>query len=106
VLTGEKGDAPGGARLLAVVVQELHPLLCQPINVGRVVAHDPVAVATEVRDADIVAEDDQDIRLVGLCHALTPVFDHCSVGSARARNQQRVRSDSTATPPANDQSLD
>src|SRR5262249_19088063 len=64
-LTGDEGRAPGRARLLAIRVRELHSLPGEAIDVRRAVAHHTVAVAAEVGDADVVAPDHQNVRLVG-----------------------------------------
>ena len=63
MLTGEKRGAAGGAALLGVVLQEANSLLANPVNVGRFVAHQPIAIGADIGDADVVAEDDQDVRL-------------------------------------------
>ena len=56
---------PAVQRLLAVVVQEADALVGDAVDVGRLVAHQAVAVGADVGDADVVAEDDEDVRLVG-----------------------------------------
>ena len=73
-LPGDEGRAAGGARLLAVGVGEQHALLGDAVDVGRLVAHQPVRVAAQVRDADVVAPDDEDVRLLvaGLALGLPP----------------------------------
>ena len=40
------------------------PSLRDAVDVGRFVAHQAVAVAAEIGDADVVAEDDEDVRLL------------------------------------------
>ncbi|MNG40164.1 hypothetical protein D3C84_1286270 [compost metagenome] len=35
------------------------------VDVGSFVAHHALVVGTEVKDADVVAEDHQDVRFVG-----------------------------------------
>jgi hypothetical protein len=64
VLAGDERRPTGGAALLAVVVGETHALVRDPVDVGRPVAHQAVAVAAQVADADVVAPDDEDVRLV------------------------------------------
>src|SRR5439155_11795024 len=49
----------------AVVIGKTHALLGNTVDVGRAVAHQPVAVAAEVGDADIVAPNHDDVRLGG-----------------------------------------
>ena len=63
-LARDERGAPGGAALLAVGVGEAHPLVGDPVDVRRPVAHQPVAVTAQVRDPDVVAPDHQDVGLV------------------------------------------
>ena len=80
-------DAAGGAALLAVGVGEEHAFVGDAVDVGRPVAHQPVAVAAQVRDADVVAPDDEDVRLVG--HQAARSFRRA--GSARRTMQRKPR---------------
>ena len=64
VLAGEERRASRSAGLLAVVVQEPDALLGDAVDIGRLIAHQPVAIGADIGNADIVAEDDKD---VGLC---------------------------------------
>ena len=63
-LAGDERRAARGARLLAVGVGEQHPFLGDAVDVGRLVAHQAVRVAAQVRDADVIAPDDEDVGLV------------------------------------------
>ena len=63
VLAGEERGTAGGARLLAVVVLEADALLGDAVDVRRLVAHQAAAVGADVGDADVVAEDHQDVGL-------------------------------------------
>jgi hypothetical protein len=65
-LSRDERRASRGAALLAVGVREAHPLVRDPVDVRGAVAHQPVAVAAEVRDPDVVAPDHEDVRPV--CH--------------------------------------
>ena len=47
-LPGDEGRAAGGAGLLAVGVGEQHAFLGDAVDVGRLVAHQPVRVAAQV----------------------------------------------------------
>ena len=71
-LTGDERRAAGRAGLLAIGVGEAHPFFRDPVDVGRSVAHQPIAVAAEVRDADVVSPDHEDVRLGG--SAMLPPF--------------------------------
>jgi hypothetical protein len=62
-LAGDERRPARRARLLAVRVGEPHALVRDPVDVGRPVAHQAVAVAAEVRDPDVVAPDHEDVRL-------------------------------------------
>ncbi len=65
-LAGDEGGAAGGAGLLAVVVGEEPALLGQPVDVGGAVAHLAAVVGGDVPVADVVAHDDEDVRLGGV----------------------------------------
>jgi hypothetical protein len=80
-LAGDEGGAPRRAALLAVRVREPHPFVGDPVDVGRSVAHQPVAVAAEVGDPDVVAPDHENVRLLG-SHARSP-FVECRPPGAR-----------------------
>src|SRR5207253_8437969 len=62
--TGDERGSSGRAALLAIAVGKAHPFLRDAVDIGCAVAHQPVTVATQVGDADIVAPDHDDVRLV------------------------------------------
>jgi hypothetical protein len=70
-LSGDERSASGGAALLAVPVGEHRALAADAVDVGRAVAHDAHVVGADVVPADVVAHDEQDVRLatgrLGLC---------------------------------------
>src|SRR5262245_19353303 len=76
VLAGDERGSPGRAALLAVAVGEAHTLLRDAVDIGRAIPHQPVAIATEVGDADVVPPDDDDIwfLLFLLCHFILLSF--------------------------------
>ena len=63
-LSGDERGSAGRAGLLAVAVREQHALLRDPVDVRRPVAHQAVRIATQVRLTDVVAPDDEDVRLL------------------------------------------
>jgi hypothetical protein len=67
-LTGNKRRSPRGAALLAVRIGEPRPLVGDPVDVRRPVAHQSVAVTAEVRDPDVIAPDNENVRLLRLSH--------------------------------------
>ena len=73
-LPGDERRAPRGAGLLAVGVREHHPFLREAVDVGRLVAHQPVRIAAEIRDADVVTPDDEDVGLLRLGHRVLLSF--------------------------------
>ena len=58
VLAGDEGRPACGAALLPVVVGETHSLGGDAVDVGGLITHHPVAVATEVALADVIAPDE------------------------------------------------
>ena len=61
--TEDERGAARGAALLRVGVGEQRAFLGEAIDVGRLVAHDAEVVGADVVDADVVAPDDEDVRL-------------------------------------------
>src|SRR6185436_8089969 len=66
MLPGQKRRPTGRTGLLAVVVQKTQAIFRNSIDVRRVISHQPVAVAAQVGDADVIAEDDENVRLLVL----------------------------------------
>ena len=62
-LAGDEGGAAGGAGLLAVIVGEKRALIGDAVDVGRAIAHHAAVVGADVPVADVVAHDDEDVRL-------------------------------------------
>ncbi|MCY1187179.1 hypothetical protein D9M73_281310 [compost metagenome] len=68
MLAENEGSTPGGAGLLAVGMGEQRAFSADTVDVGGFVTHHALVVSTQVEDADVVAEDHQDVRFVGgLC---------------------------------------
>ncbi|MCY1415003.1 hypothetical protein D9M71_304700 [compost metagenome] len=65
MLAQDERRTPGGAGLLAVGMSEQCAFFADAVDVGSFVAHHALVVGTEVKDADVVAEDHQDVRFVG-----------------------------------------
>ncbi len=64
VLAEDEGRPSGGAALLGVPVGEEGTLLRDGVDVGRLVAHHPLVVSTDVPIADVVAPDDENVGFV------------------------------------------
>jgi hypothetical protein len=62
-LPGDKGCPAGRTALLAVRIGEAHPFVGNTVDVGRAVAHQPVAVTAQIGNADVITPDDQNVRL-------------------------------------------
>jgi hypothetical protein len=72
-LPGDERGPPGGAALLAVPVGEHGPFSGHAVDVGSAIPHDAQIVGTDVVPPDIVAPEDQDVRLLGLRHEQSPL---------------------------------
>ena len=72
-LAGDEGSPPGRARRLGVKGRQLDALIGYPVDIGRGHAHDVAAKAADIRIADIVSENDEDVGLflVGHDHDLS-----------------------------------
>src|SRR5262249_6481051 len=62
-LPGDECSPASGAGLLSVAVGEDCPLLGDAVDVGRTVTHHAAVVGAKVPVADVVAPDDEDVRL-------------------------------------------
>ncbi len=62
-LSTDEGCAARGAALLAVGIGESHALIGDAVDVRCAIAHHAVAVAAQIADSDVVAPDDEDVRL-------------------------------------------
>jgi hypothetical protein len=65
-LPGDESGAASGAALLSVPVGECRPFCRKAVDVGRLVAHHPAVIGTDVELPDIVAPDHQDVRFLVL----------------------------------------
>ena len=72
VLAGDERGAAGRAALLAVVVGEGRAFVGDAVDVGRAVAHLAAVVVADVPPADVVAPEDEDVRLAGFSHLNLP----------------------------------
>jgi hypothetical protein len=63
-LPRDEGRSARRAGLLAVGIGEQHAFLGDAIDVRRAIAHQPMCVATQIRLADVIAPDHQNIGLV------------------------------------------
>jgi hypothetical protein len=62
-LTGDEVRAAGGAARLGVVVGERMPCGGQLVEIRRSAGHHALVVGADVKPADVVAHDDDDVRL-------------------------------------------
>src|SRR4051794_23157827 len=94
-LPSNECGAPGGAGLLSVEVGEDRAFIGDSVNVGRAVTHLAAIVGADVPVADIVAEDDEDIRLCAW--RLRFRTRDCSKGKGR-NGEQRSSSQQNVAP--------
>ena len=59
-----KAERPAVQLCWRVVGHELPALLREPVDVRRAISHHALMVGAEVPDADVIAHDDQDVRLL------------------------------------------
>src|SRR5262249_21256914 len=72
-LAGDEGGAARGAGLFAVRVSEHHAFLGDAVGVWCLVPREGMRIAAQVRDADVVPPDDEDVWLVRFGHLSSPV---------------------------------
>src|SRR3974390_990461 len=61
VLSGNKGGAPGGAALLAVVVGEGDAFIGNAVEIRGSITHHAATEITDIPSSDVVSPQDQDI---------------------------------------------
>ena len=62
-LAGDELRAPRRAARLGVVIREPHALGRKLVEIWRLAGHDPLMVGANIEPADVVAHDEQDVRL-------------------------------------------
>ena len=62
-LPGDEGGPPCRAALLGVAVGKDHSFIGDPVDIGRPVAHHAFRIGADVGLSDVVAPDDENIRL-------------------------------------------
>src|SRR5262249_5977144 len=58
---GDEVRAPGGTTRFRIIVCEAHTLAGHPVQIGRAAGHDALIVDTNVRPADVIPHDHNDI---------------------------------------------
>ena len=88
-----KEARPGGAALLAVGIREERAFVRDAIDVRRAIAHQTLRVGADLRDADVIAEDDENVRLARLGHECVSFGRKNVNGWAGVRWVRRTRPD-------------
>ncbi len=65
-LPGDERGSPRRAAVLRIIVGKHHAFVGDAVDVRRLVAHQAAGIGADVRLADVVAEDDENIRLCGV----------------------------------------
>ena len=90
---GEEGIAARRAALLGVIVHELRTFVADAIDVGRFPDHQAAMVDARLHPADVVAHDEEDVRLAAAVCAAAGVLagpDNASDISADAPSSART----------------
>ena len=94
-LAGDEVGTPGRAARLGVVVGEQHPLRGEPVEVRRPAGHHAPVVGADVEPADVVAHDDDDVRLLSGSGRFA--LGRCVLGIGLGKQQVDGRSLGTAS---------
>src|SRR5215469_1508079 len=66
-LTCDECSSPRRAALLPIPVGKEHSFLCETVDVGRFITHDPMVIGAHIPPTDVVAPDNQYVRQFS-CH--------------------------------------
>jgi hypothetical protein len=84
MLAGDERRAPGGTRLLRVIIREQRAFLGDTVDVRRRAAHHAAMVGADIPDANIVGHDNEDIGLLLLCDCWRACRHHSENRSHKA----------------------
>ncbi len=63
-LAGDEIGAASGTTCLGIIVGEAHALGGELVEVGRFAGHDALMIGTDIKPADIIAHDNENVRLL------------------------------------------
>ena len=66
MLSQDKGSAASSAALLGVSIGEKRALLGDAVDIRRVLTHDAKVIRADIVNADVIAPDDENVRLLRL----------------------------------------
>ena len=93
-LPGDEVGAAGGAARFGVVVGEAHAVGGKLVEVRRLARHDALVIGADIEPADIVAHDDENVRLLACRRSLLRLRDGflnaCSRAQRRCGGQRRA----------------
>ena len=81
----------GGTALLPVGIGEYRSFLGDSINIWRAIPHQAHCVGANLRNADVVAEDDKDVGLLSLLRAEFSTREDESSGKCRCEDEFHTR---------------
>src|SRR6516164_2641598 len=90
-LAGNKISAAGGAARLGVIIGEAHAVGGELVEVRRLARHDALMVGADVEPADIVAHDDENVRLSAGWRGLLRLGDGLLNTGSRAQRRSRSK---------------
>jgi hypothetical protein len=92
-LTGDEIRAAGGAACFRIIIGEAHALVGHLVQMRRAPGHDALIVDADIRPADIIAHNDNNVRLLTglrLCGFPVDQRRQCRCGSERSAREQDI----------------
>src|SRR5262249_62267456 len=88
-LPGDEIGAAGGAACFCIIIGEAHAVGGELVEVRRLARHDALMIGADIEPADIVAHDDENVRLAagwrGLLCLSDGFLNTCSPAQCRMR---------------------
>src|SRR5207244_3035567 len=86
ILASDECGTSGSAALLAVIISESNAFFSNAVNVGSLVSHHASAEVTDIPHADVIAPENQDVRLLCSHDLFLPLIDFLRLPAMAGKN--------------------
>ena len=85
----EEGSTPGRATLFGVISHEGRAFIADAVDIGRLTYRQAAVIDARLHPADIVAHDEQDVRLLLLSYRRSSRYNRCHADGEERRQGDR-----------------